>query len=376
MILKRRVFAALSALVLVLNLSLAIPTPAFAAPNVATVTSVIYSVSAGGTASEAITNVPFNTANTTFLAGLTKGDPNQTWDSAGIANPVVSGNTLVVTSQDTSTTVTYTVGVNPPASSIATVTSSAYTVSTVGGGSETITGVVFGTSKATFLAALTKGEPNQSWNSAGIADPVASGNTLVVTAQDTTTIVTYSVTVGAPSAVASLSGLVISQGILTPVFASGTDNYTVGVVNSVSSMTVTPTVSESHAVVTVNGAVVASGSASPSIALSVGSNVITIVVTAQDTITIRTYRVTVTRAASSIATVTSSAYTVSTVGGGSETITGVVFGTSKLEQCWHSRPGGIGEHAGGDGSGHNDDSHLLGDCWPGVQQRQPEWARD
>ena len=83
-----------------------------------------------------------------------------------------------------------------PASAVATVTSETYTVSAGGTGSETITNVPFGAAKSVFLAALAKGESNQTWNDAGIADPVVTGNTLIVTAQDGTTTVTYAVTVG------------------------------------------------------------------------------------------------------------------------------------------------------------------------------------
>jgi hypothetical protein len=67
------------------------------------------------------------------------------------------------------------------------------------------------------------------------------------------------------------------------------------VANSVSTVAVTPTVNESHAIVTVNGQAVTSGSPSQSINLNVGDNTISIVVTAQDTITTKTYTVTVTR---------------------------------------------------------------------------------
>jgi predicted ribosomally synthesized peptide with SipW-like signal peptide len=80
--------------------------------TVATVTSATYTVSAGGTATETITNVPFSTTNATFLAALTKGQVNQTWVDIGIADPVVTDNTLVVTAQDGTTVVTYTVTVN------------------------------------------------------------------------------------------------------------------------------------------------------------------------------------------------------------------------------------------------------------------------
>jgi len=90
-----------------------IVTVTIAAPStVATVTSGTYTVSAGGTATETITAVPFETAKTTFLAALTKGETHQTWVDTGIADTVVTGNTLVVTAQDGTTVVTYTVTVN------------------------------------------------------------------------------------------------------------------------------------------------------------------------------------------------------------------------------------------------------------------------
>ncbi len=120
-----------------------------------------------------------------------------------------------------------------------------------------------------------------------------------VTAQDGTTIKTYTITVtrAAPSTNANLSSLAISQGTLSPSFASGTTSYTASVANNVTSLTVTPTVSNTNATVTVNGATVTSGNASGSIALAVGSNTITTVVTAEDGTTTQTYTVTVTRAA-------------------------------------------------------------------------------
>lgn len=82
-------------------------------------------------------------------------------------------------------------------SDVATVTSNAYTVSAGGTANETITNVPFGRSKTSFKAALTKGESHQTWNDAAIHDPVATNDTLVVTAQDGTTIVTYAITTNA-----------------------------------------------------------------------------------------------------------------------------------------------------------------------------------
>ena len=66
--------------------------------------------------------------------------------------------------------------------------------------------------------------------------------TVVVTAQDGTTTKTYTITVNrAGSSNADLSNLTVSQGSLTPAFASGTTSYTDSVANSITSMTVTPT---------------------------------------------------------------------------------------------------------------------------------------
>ncbi|QJD85675.1 cadherin-like beta sandwich domain-containing protein [Cohnella herbarum] len=122
---------------------------------------------------------------------------------------------------------------------------------------------------------------------------------VVVTAQDGTTISTYTVTVTrAPSNDASLSGLALSSGTLSPTFAWGTTGYAASVANAVGSITVTPTVSDSNATVTVDGVEVASGAASGAISLNVGANAIPVVVTAQNGTTISTYTVTVTRAPS------------------------------------------------------------------------------
>jgi hypothetical protein len=104
-----------------------------------------------------------------------------------------------------------------------------------------------------------------------------------------------SVTANFLSTVATLSNLALSSGSLSPAFASSTTNYTAVVANAVNALTVTPALTESAASVKVNGVAVASGSASGSIPLSVGSNTLTVLVTAQDGTTTKTYTVTVTR---------------------------------------------------------------------------------
>jgi hypothetical protein len=109
-------------------------------------------------------------------------------DGTTVATNLASTYKVKVTAQDGTTTKTYTVTVLP--SAVATLTSGTYTV-----GAGTITEVPSGTTKAAFQAALTKGQANQTWDVTGLADPVVTGDTLVVTAQDGVTIVTYTVTV-------------------------------------------------------------------------------------------------------------------------------------------------------------------------------------
>ncbi len=94
---------------------------------------------------------------------------------------------------------------------------------------------------------------------------------------------------------ATLSNLAISNGTLTPGFAPGTTTYNAKVDNTVGSISVTPTVNESHATVTINGHTAVSGFAYGPISLNVGDNIITILVTAQNTTTTKTYTLTVTR---------------------------------------------------------------------------------
>ncbi|MCJ8166670.1 Ig-like domain-containing protein [Pontibacter sp. E15-1] len=99
-----------------------------------------------------------------------------------------------------------------------------------------------------------------------------------------------------PSNNNNLSALTLSSGTLSPTFAAGTTSYTASVPNSTTSVTVTPTVADAKATVKVNGTAVTSGNASGAIALNVGSNTITVNVTAEDEST-KAYTLTVNRAA-------------------------------------------------------------------------------
>jgi uncharacterized repeat protein (TIGR02543 family) len=109
------------------------------------------------------------------------------------------------------------------------------------------------------------------------------------------------VTIPPASTVATLSALALSSGTLSPTFASSTESYTTSVANSIATgYTVTATKSDSGA--TTVQYIGATGTTPFTGALAVGANVIRTVVTAADGTTIKTYTVTVTRAASTDAT--------------------------------------------------------------------------
>jgi len=167
--------------------------------------------------------------------------------------------------------------------------------------------VPFATSSVTLTPTTSDGQASVTVAGSSVTSGSASGAqalsvganaiAVVVTAEDGTTTKTYTVTVTrtAPSTDANLSGLVVSDGSLSPSFSSGSTSYAVSVPFATSSVTLTPTVSDPGAAVTVAGASVTSGSASGALALSVGANAIAVVVTAEDGTTTKSYTVTFTR---------------------------------------------------------------------------------
>jgi alpha-tubulin suppressor-like RCC1 family protein len=94
---------------------------------------------------------------------------------------------------------------------------------------------------------------------------------------------------------ATLADLTLSQGMLSPAFASTTTAYFATVPTTTTSVTLTPVVTTPGATVTVAGIPVDSGSASGPLDLAIGGNRIDIVVTAEGGGTTRAYSVTVTR---------------------------------------------------------------------------------
>lgn len=117
-----------------------------------------------------------------------------------------------------------------------------------------------------------------------------------------------------PSNNADLTTLATSSGILSPAFATGTTAYTMTLLHSTTSMTLTPT--RTHPLATIQVRVntsgfapVTSGTASAPLELNVGENAILVRVTAQDG-SMKDYQILATRQASIIADL--SALTVST----------------------------------------------------------------
>jgi gliding motility-associated-like protein len=220
--------------------------------------------------------------------------------------------TTIVTAQDGTTTKTYKVTVTRAQSSnadLANITLSAGTLSPVFAAGATSYAASVANAVTTIKLTPTVADATATIkvNGTTVASGAASGNialvvgantvTTVVTAQDGTP-KTYTVTVTrAPSSNANLANITLSNGTLNPVFAQGTVSYTASVSNAVSSLTLTPAVADATATVQVNGNAVSSGSASGAIALAVGPNIITALVTAEDG-TQKSYTVTVTRAKS------------------------------------------------------------------------------
>ncbi|WP_165972400.1 cadherin-like beta sandwich domain-containing protein [Paenibacillus piri] len=258
--------------------------------------------------------------------------------------------TIEVTSQDGTNTKTYTLAIaraagssNANLSALTTTggtlspTFSAavtnYTASGVSNGTSTITvRPTVADSTATVKASVNGGTAvavTSGQNSVPLSINVGSNTVVVtVTAQDGTA-KDYTITVTrAASTVATLSGLTLSSGILSPSFSSNTAGYSSTVANSVSSITIKPTATNAGATLTVsvNGgaaAAVGSGQDSLPLALNTGSNSIVVIVTAQDGSTTKQYTITVTRSKSTASDITSFRFE-----GLTPAVTGTISGTA------------------------------------------------
>jgi hypothetical protein len=222
---------------------------------------------------------------------------------SGTAVPLnVGDNTLsiAVTAQDGTTTRTYTLNVRRRSAdaSLASLNLSGITLNPAfAAGTTNYTATVPFLTTSTNLAATTTHSSAVVTSGTGLRNLVVGANALnvLVTAEDGNTL-TYTVTVtrDPASTNASLAGLTLSAGTLTPAFASGTLSYSATVAANVTSVTVTPTVQQANATLTIQGTTIASG-VGRVVSLVTGDNTIPIVVTAQDGTTIRSYSLTVRR---------------------------------------------------------------------------------
>jgi protocatechuate 3,4-dioxygenase beta subunit len=94
---------------------------------------------------------------------------------------------------------------------------------------------------------------------------------------------------------ATLTGLALSSGSISPSFSAANTAYTAAVDNAVASATITAMSTSSTATIKVNGTTVATGVPSSAVALSLGANTVTVAVTAADNATTRTYTIVITR---------------------------------------------------------------------------------
>lgn len=137
---------------------------------------------------------------------------------------------------------------------------------------------------------------------------VAGVNTIpvIVTAPDGSTKKTYTLSIyrkGADDA--TLKGLTLSSGVLSPFFAPDTLSYTTTVSSDVASIKLTATSNDSNATIKVNNKTTLSGSPSDSIPLKIGNNTITIIVNAEDKSAQIAYTVIISRPKSSDASLSS-----------------------------------------------------------------------
>ena len=271
-----------------------------------------YLISVNYSVTEATVTPTVNHSGASYVIKL-----NGVEDADGTVSLAVGNNviTVEVTAEDGETTLTYRVSFKRRALTVSGITSSDYaengtesvaTYAVAGAGTSTITWSLSGDDSGDFSissAGVLSFSTSPDYESPVDAD---TDNVYQVTIQasdgtntatlDVTVTVTRLVSLQQNSTDATLSGLSLS-GVNFGTFTAGTTSYSAQVANSVTQTTVTPTVNDSNAsyVSKLGGVTDADGTVS----LAVGSNVITVEVTAEDEQTTKTYTVTVTRAASS-----------------------------------------------------------------------------
>ncbi|MCL2167970.1 MAG: cadherin-like beta sandwich domain-containing protein, partial [Lentimicrobiaceae bacterium] len=251
-------------------------------------------------------NYTVNVSNsiTSITISATTSDPNATISGNGVGTHtlVLGANvfTITVTAQDGVTTQNYVVTVNRLANSVATLSNITVSPGTLTPAFNSNTynytvDLAYTVTSITISATTTDPNATISGNGVGTHSLTVGANlfTITVTAQDGVTTQNYTITVNraAPSTDATLMSLTVSPGTLTPAFNSNTYNYTVDLAYTVTEISISATTSDPNATISGNGI----GTHS----LTVGANLFTITVTAQDGVTTQNYVVTVNRAAPS-----------------------------------------------------------------------------
>lgn len=256
--------------------------------------------------------VPFGTPVTSLTPSISTSANASVSPLSSAPQDFTSPVTYTVTAED-NTTQTYAVTVTvaaPVLSSAKAITEFGFTSPSATGviteGSHTIAVSVPFSTNVTSLVPTIAISANASISPlSGSARDFTSPVIYAVTAQDNS-VESYTVTVTKASAStdATLSALTIGSTTLSPIFASGTISYSTSILNSVTSVLVTPTINQANATVaiTVQGA---GGAITPTAATGIakyfvpttGLNVITILVTAQDGTTTKTYTVNLTKGA-------------------------------------------------------------------------------
>ena len=269
-------------------------------------TAISYSAQVSNSVTETTVTPTVNHSGASYvikLGGVTNADGTV---SLAVGSNVI---TIEVTAEDGETTRTYTVTViraTPPSTdaTLSALTLSGINFGTFASGTTSYTAqVAYSVSETTVTPTVNDSGASHVIKRGGVADAdgvivLSVGSnaiTVEVTAEDDSTTEKYTVTVtrASPSTNATLSALTMS-GVDFGTFAAGTTSYSAQVPNSVSQTTVTPTVNDSGASHVIKIASVTD--ADGVITLNVGSNVITVEVTAEDDATTRTYTVIVTRA--------------------------------------------------------------------------------
>lgn len=293
-------------------------------------------VFASGTTSYTLPNVPNATTSITVTPTVAQGGStvkvNGSAATSGSAFSVAltpGDNTITVlsTAEDGVTTRSYTLAIHryttaeeDPALGGLVMSAGTLDPAFASGTTSYAAQVGFATSSLTITP--TQGQPGQTLRvngsivasgAASAALPLSIGNTpltVAVTAADGVATRNYGVTVLRTAQTPQLTALTLSEGSLIPAFASATTSYSASVGNASSSITLTPT-ANAGLVIRVNGVVVASGTSSSALPLVEGPNTITLVVTAEDDITTRTYTLTVNRLTTTPALTTLSRLTTS-----------------------------------------------------------------